>query len=109
MQYYVLNEVTAEKCFWRAESNLQRLATQAGKNLKSFVVFDTCREPIEIPRSKVIEFHRQKAAKEAGEAYIEGEEVKDPNEVSKPKSSNSPFNYYAIYGTTGGSTVKADS
>ena len=112
MQYYVLNEDTAEKCFWRAESNLQRLATQAGKNLKSFVVFDTCREPIEIPRSKVIEFHRQKAAKEAGEAYIEGEEVKDlekSNEVSKPKSSNSPFNYYAIYGTTGGSTVKADS
>ena len=49
MQYFVLNETTVQKCFWKAEGNLQRLATMAGKNLKSFVVFDTCREPLEIP------------------------------------------------------------
>ena len=78
------------------------MATRAGKKLKLFVVFDTCREPLEIPLKTVEEYHK-KQAEEAGLEYIPGDKVENKQNFC------SPFNYYAIYGTNSGSTVKADS
>ena len=48
----------------------------AGRNFKEFVVFDTCREPIKIPRDKVIE-HHAKLAKKLSERGVSEEEVKN--------------------------------
>ena len=75
-QYYVLNEDQVDKCFWEAEMHLQRLAKMAGPNFKEFIVFDTCREPIDIPRNKVIEYHAEQAAKKLSESGVSSEEVK---------------------------------
>ena len=58
-QYYILNEDTEDKCFWKAEANLKLLAEMAGKSLKLFVVFDTCRERIEKPRELIRQFHAE--------------------------------------------------
>ena len=60
-QYFVLNEDTVEKCFWNAERRLIQLAKRSGKLFKQFVVFDTCREPIKIPRGKVEAYHKKLA------------------------------------------------
>ena len=56
-QYYVLNEDTVDKCFWKAEEKLRTLTVMAGTSLKMFVVFDTCREDIKKPQKTVREFH----------------------------------------------------
>ena len=58
-QYYVLNEDTEDKCFWKAEANLKQLAEMAGRSLKLFVVFDTCREHIDRPKEIIRKFHAE--------------------------------------------------
>ena len=77
MQYYVLNEDHVKKCFWKAEMHLQRLAKMAGPNFKEFVVFDTCREPIEIPRGKVEEYHAKLESQKPPESGAPQEELKE--------------------------------
>ena len=54
----MLNEDTIDKCFWKAEFNLKRLASMAGTSLKLFVVFDTCREKKEIPEETIEKWHQ---------------------------------------------------
>ena len=80
--------------------------------MKLFAVFDTCREPIEITRKIVIDFHNKVAAEKLGDNYIPVEENRaSESKENEPKGmpSNAKFNYYVIYGTTSGSLVKAAS
>ena len=87
MQYYVLNEDHVDKCFWKAEMHLQRLAKMAGPNFKEFVVFDTCREPLHIPKDKVIEYHNKQAAKKLLKQGFSQEEI---NDILFPKAKEAP-------------------
>ena len=59
----------------------------AGPNFKEFVVFDTCREPLHIPKDKVIEYHNKKAAKKLLEQGFSQEEI---NDILFPKAKEAP-------------------
>ena len=49
------------------------------------MIFDACREPIKIPRKKVLDFHKKVAAEMVGEEYIPEEEKDD----SQPEETES--------------------
>ena len=52
-QYFVLNENTASKIFWPAESKLRLLCRKCGSACKIFIVYDCCREDYSELRIKV--------------------------------------------------------
>ena len=55
-QYFVLNEHDIDKAFWNIEEQLMELATRCGNSLKIFVVYDICREPIEVTKKCVQDY-----------------------------------------------------
>ena len=55
-QYFVLNENNIDKAFWDAESKLMNLAERCGNALKVLVVYDICRQHIQITREHILKF-----------------------------------------------------
>ena len=59
-QYFLLNEKTIDKIFWKAEYTHRKLLDRVGSECKLFAVYDCCREDYQEALQKLIEHQKSK-------------------------------------------------